>query len=240
MAEEPDEEDHFRLLDDLDSRIPREEAVRWLSIALEAVVENYAEYVDYNSTTTQSDRGDMLYTLLDYLRLRASYDRVAWNLQPVVLAHEVLVRSGHDEAANVWRAAVAERTASIAEDHLKRFTRLNRKYGMRLPSIADRLGERFVRPLVVDRLCALIEPAMNEAHDKPPPGEALPDDEAQRLRPLGRRHQRVHARHFRRRLRRARLAGHLGAGGRSRIVRWAGGRGVARSAVARFAGHAHA
>ena len=57
-------------------------------------MENYAEYVDYNSTTTQSDRGEMLYTLLDYLRLRASYDRVAWNLQPVVLAHEVLVRSG--------------------------------------------------------------------------------------------------------------------------------------------------
>ena len=115
-------------------------------------MENYPEYVDYNSTTTQSDRGEMLYTLLDYLRLRASYDRVAWNLQPVVLAHEVLVRSGHDEAAEVWRAAVSERTASIAEDHLKRFQRLNRKYGMRLPSIADRLGERFVRPLVVDRL----------------------------------------------------------------------------------------
>ncbi len=101
LTEEPDEEDHFRLIDDLDSRVPREEAVRWLSVALEAVVENYAEYVDYNSTTTQSDRGDMLYTLLDYLRLRASYDRVAWNLQPVVLAHEVLVRSGHDEAADV-------------------------------------------------------------------------------------------------------------------------------------------
>ncbi len=134
-------------------------------------MENYAEYVDYNSITTQSDRGDMLYTLLDYLRLRASYDRVAWNLQPVVLAHEVLVRSGHDEAADVWRAAVAERTSSIAEEHLKRFTRLNRKYGMRLPSIADRLGERFVRPLVVDRLCALIEPAMDEA-----PGKAQPAD----------------------------------------------------------------
>ena len=64
LAEEPDEEDHFRLLDDLDNRLTREEAVRWLTVALEAVVENYAEYVDYNSTTTQSDRGDMLYTLL--------------------------------------------------------------------------------------------------------------------------------------------------------------------------------
>jgi hypothetical protein len=171
LSEEPDHEEHFQLLDDLDSRVPREEAVRWLTVAMEAVVENYAEYVDYNSTTTQSDRGDMLYTLLDYLRLRSSYDRVAWNLQPVVLAHEVLVRSGHDEAADVWRAAVAERTTSIAEDHLKKFTRLNRKYGMRLPSIADRLGERFIRPLVVDRLCALIEPAMDEAHAKSQPGE---------------------------------------------------------------------
>jgi len=150
---------------------------------MEAVVENYAEYVDYNSTTTQSDRGDMLYTLLDYLRLRASYDRVAWNLQPVVLAHEVLVRSGHDEAAEVWRAAVAERTSSIAEDHLKKFTRLNRKYGMRLPSIADRLGERFIRPLAVDRLCALIEPAMDEAHAKTRPGGSPNIEAPQRVLP---------------------------------------------------------
>jgi hypothetical protein len=179
LTEEPGEEDHFQLLDDLDNRVPREEAVRWLTVAMEAVVENYAEYVDYNSTTTQSDRGDMLYTLLDYLRLRASYDRVAWNLQPVVLAHEVLVRSGHDEAAEVWRAAVAERTSSIAEDHLKKFTRLNRKYGMRLPSIADRLGERFIRPLAVDRLCALIEPAMDEAHAKTRPGDTSDSDATQ-------------------------------------------------------------
>ncbi|MEI8374574.1 MAG: hypothetical protein WCJ35_17250 [Planctomycetota bacterium] len=176
LTEEPDEEDHFSLLEDLDNRIPREVAVRWLTIALEAIVENYAEYIDYNSTTTQSDRGNMLYTLLDYLRLRASYDRVAWNLQPVVLAHEVLVRSGHDESAEVWRAAVAERTSSIAEDHLKRFARLNRKYGMRLPSIADRLGERFVRPLVVDQLCSLIEPAIDEAHGKTQPENSLGSD----------------------------------------------------------------
>jgi hypothetical protein len=172
LTEEPDEDEHFRLLDDLDGRVSREEAVRWLSVAMEAVVENYSEYIDYNSTTTQSDRGDMLYTLLDFLRLRASYDRVAWNLLPVVLAHEVLVRGGHEEAADVWRSAVGERTASIADDHLKKFARLNRRYGMRLPSIADRLGERFVRPLLVDRLCALVEPAMDEAPSRSRPAEA--------------------------------------------------------------------
>lgn len=168
LAEEPEAEEEFSMLGDLDGRLPREEAIRWLGVAMEAVVENYAEYVDYNSTTTQSDRGEMLYTLLDYLRLRASYDRVAWNLQPVVLAHEVLVRGGHDEAADIWRSAVGERTAAIAEEHLKRFTRLNRKYGMRLPSIADRLSERFVRPLVVDRLRALIRPAMDQAPGRRP------------------------------------------------------------------------
>jgi hypothetical protein len=119
----------------------------------------------------------MLYTLLDFPRLRASYDRVAWNLLPVVLAHEVLVRGGHDAAADAWRAAVGERTASIADDHLKKFTRLNRKYGMRLPSIADRLGERFVRPLLVDRLCALIEPAMDEAPGGLQPSEAAGGEE---------------------------------------------------------------
>ena len=90
----PDGEVSLRLLDDLDGPLDRAEAVRWLGLAIEAVVENYPEYVDYNSITTQSDRGDMLYTLLDFLRLRANYDRVAWNLRPILLTHEVLVRSG--------------------------------------------------------------------------------------------------------------------------------------------------
>jgi hypothetical protein len=111
----------------------------------------------------------MLYTLLDFLRLRASYDRLAWNLRPVVLAHEVLVRHGRDGAAEVWRRAVVERTAPIAEEHQKRFNRLCKKYGMRLPSIAEHLGERFVRPLEIDRLCAILRPAIDELRNGRPP-----------------------------------------------------------------------
>ena len=94
LLDEPDDHEPFRLVAELDGPLSREHAVRWLTVTLEAVVENYAEYIDYNSTTTQSDRGEMLYTLLDYLRLRTSYDQVAWKLQPVVQAHEVLVRVG--------------------------------------------------------------------------------------------------------------------------------------------------
>lgn len=166
LEEEPNPEEAVSLLADLDGKIKRDDAVRWLSIALEAVVERYAEYVDYNTTTTQSDRGDMLFMLLDFLRIATSYDRVAWNLRPIALAHEVLVRGGRNEAALMWRSAVAERTREIADDHLKRYARLSRKYGMRLPSVYERLAERFVRPLAIDRLCSLVGPAMS-----PPGGE---------------------------------------------------------------------
>jgi hypothetical protein len=169
LEADEDLEEPINLLEDLRGAIPRETAASLLELTLEAVLENYSEYIDYNSTTTQSDRGEMLYTLLDFLRVEASYDRVAWNLKPVVQAHEVLVRSGRAEAAGRWREAVVERTAAVAEQHLKRFEQLCQKYGMRLPSIADRLQERFVRPLDVDRLCARIGPAMEQLRAGQPP-----------------------------------------------------------------------
>ena len=165
IREMPEDDVSLRLLNDLNGPLNRSEAVHWLGLAIEAVVENYPEYVDYNSITTQSDRGEMLYTLLDFLRLRAGYDRVAWNLRPIMLTHEVLVRNGRDNSAEIWRRAVAERTDEIAEDCLRRLRNLNKKYGMKLPSIAERLEERFVRPLQVDRLCAMVRPAMEELRD---------------------------------------------------------------------------
>ena len=169
LAEDPEAEEECHLLGDLGAAIAPEDAAQWLGTAIEAVVENYGEYVDYNSITTQSDRGDMLYTLLDFLRLRANYDRLAWNLRPVTLAHQVLMRCGREGAAEIWRRAVAERTSPIAEEHLRRFHRLCKKYGMRLPSIAEHLGERFIQPLEIDRLCALLRPAIDEIRNGHPP-----------------------------------------------------------------------
>jgi hypothetical protein len=166
LSQEPNAAEEFRLLAELDGPLPREEAAHWLTVAIEAVAENYGEYVDYNTTTTQSDRGEMLYTLLDFLRVQAEYGRVAWNLRPIALAHEVLVRCGRETAAEIWRDAVVQRTASIADEHLKRMARLVKKYGMRLRSVADRLGERFVRPLMIDRLRGLVRPAIDELRNE--------------------------------------------------------------------------
>jgi hypothetical protein len=164
IEEEPqkDEESELKLLDDLGEKLPRAQAVKHLGLVIEAIVENYAEYRDYNSTTTQSDRGDLLYSLLDFLRLRVHYERVAWHLKPVMIAHTVLVRRGRSGAAEMWRRALAERTGDLADTLQKRCAELRKKYAMRLPTVTDRVAERFIRPLAIDRVRALIKPAMDE------------------------------------------------------------------------------
>ena len=162
LSMDDDAVENIRLLREIDEQWPRDDAVELLSIAIEAVVENYRVYRDYNTTTTQSDHGEMLYMFVDFLRQRAAYDRIAWNLKPVVWAHEILVRQGQEAAAEMWRRAVAERTTDLADGLLAELAKLQEKYGMKLPTVADRLAERFIRPLTTDRVLALVRPAMEE------------------------------------------------------------------------------
>jgi hypothetical protein len=163
LQEELDNDVKLKLLDDLDRDLPRADAVESMTLVLEAIVENYGEYRDYNSTTTQSDRGEMLYTLLDFLRLRARYDRVCWNLKPVVMAHEILVRRRRKRAAQTWRRALRDRIGQEADKFQQKLSDLQSKYAMQMPSVADRIAERFVRPMVIDRICSLVQPAVDEA-----------------------------------------------------------------------------
>ena len=161
LEEDPDAVEDIQLLADLGSGASRELSVELLGIALETVVENYRAYRDYNATTTQSDHGELLYMFVDFLRLRAAYDRVAWNLKPVIWAHEILVRHGRTVAAEMWRHAFAERTQDVADAHQRQLAKLSEQYGMQLPTITDRLDERFIRPLIIDQVCALVCPAMS-------------------------------------------------------------------------------
>jgi len=57
---------------------------------------------------------------------------------------------------------IVEQTSMVALQHLERYTRLTEKYGMRQLRRWRPLHERFVRPLDVDRIRALIKPAMAE------------------------------------------------------------------------------
>jgi hypothetical protein len=175
LLEEEGDASTLKLIKDLSADEPpltRAAAAAHLQTVAEVIVENYSEYKDYNSTTTQSDHGELLYTLIDCLRLKASYERVCWNIRPIVQAHEVLMRHGQIDTAELWRRALAERTGEAADALQKQFEVLGQRYQMRLPSIAARLAERFVRPLVVDGLRALVAPAIEEIRQGGP-GEAF-------------------------------------------------------------------
>src|SRR5262249_14596660 len=56
-------------------------------------------------------------------------------------------------------------TRESAEKYVHDLAKLEKTHGIRLATIRDRIEERFVQPLVLDRLCALIEPALAEAQD---------------------------------------------------------------------------
>jgi hypothetical protein len=157
-----DSSDQPRLIEEIAAGYDREQAAGMLTLILEAVGENFDVYRDFNTTTTQSDRGELIYMLLDMLRLKSSYDRFEWNLKPVTLVHQVLIRAGRTAAAETWRRAIAEKTSDVASWHLKRLAELSASYGLRLATVQDRLEERFVRPLAIDRMRALIRPAMEE------------------------------------------------------------------------------
>ena len=142
--------------------LPMKQAASRLRLVLEAVAENHSEYRDWNSTTTQSDRGDYLYILLEFLRIKAEYERIAWTLRPVSMAHRVLVRSGAAEAATAWRERMQEETADAADELVTRLTTLQQQTGVRLASVADRVHRPFTAMLEQDELESLVEPAVRE------------------------------------------------------------------------------
>jgi hypothetical protein len=163
LAENEDPLHPIRLLQDLDGPIARTEAAFLLETILRCIVEKFDRFLEYNTTTTQSDYGEQLHCLLDFLRLEAEYERQAWNLAPLELAHEVLSRQGRSEAAVLWQETLTRKTSALAKSFLQKLRRLERQHGMRLPSVTDRLSEKFVKPLALDRILALVRPAMQEA-----------------------------------------------------------------------------
>jgi hypothetical protein len=152
----------IRLIEELDRNIPRDQAERWLRLILETLLEHQDILRDYNQTCTQADFGDNLPLLFDFLKLKTRYERAAWNFRPLHFVHDVLVRR-HPPSAAEWCEQVGLLTHDLAEQLLKELDKLEQHHGMRLATVRQRLEERFVGPLEIDRLAALVEPACQRA-----------------------------------------------------------------------------
>jgi hypothetical protein len=160
-----------RLLEDLTSgALPLKQAATRLRLVLESIAENHAEYRDWNSTTTQSDRGECLHILLDFLRVKAEHDRIAWTLRPVNMAHRVLARRGALAAAAAWRTRMRDETRDTAAALVQRLTDLETHWSVRLASVSDRVRRPFTAALEQDELEALVEPAVAELFTGRPAG----------------------------------------------------------------------
>jgi hypothetical protein len=154
-----------RLADDLESgRLQLEEAAAHLEFVIQAILENYEIYKDYNATTAQSDYGENLHVLLVLLRLKTAYDRHRWTLEPAYTAHRILARRGLTGAAELLQRALADETASVAQSLLEQLHDAQTRLGIYLGSIEDLLEERFVRPLQVDRILTRVEALVNAAN----------------------------------------------------------------------------
>jgi hypothetical protein len=182
LAEEPDPLHPIRLLEELGRDVSRADAVRYLEFILQALVENYEEYKDYNTTSPQSDYGENLHVLLEFLQLKAAYERQAWQFRPLYLVHDVLCRKRQLGAAGVWQKSFELHRLMAATKLLEQQRQLEKGHGLRLRTIADRLEEKFEKSLQVDGLCAQIAPAMAEAQQDRE-GTALAAFQRQ-LRPL--------------------------------------------------------
>jgi hypothetical protein len=161
QLEQSPEGESLKIVREIDKSITRTKAARYLTLVFEAIIENYNEYRDFNSTTTQSDQGDLLYMFLDFLRLRVRYDRVCWHLRPVIWAHRILVRSGENRVARMWRRSLVTRIGPEADRYLEKFHKLRRQYSMQMMTVHDRLAEKFAHPMQVDRMRSLVARAMN-------------------------------------------------------------------------------
>ncbi len=153
-----------RLVEDWASgNIDRSRTSRSAEMVMQALIEHYDEYRDYNTTTTQSDYGENIHILLDFLRVKVRYDRYAWRMRPLALAHEVLCKRGNDALAIRWREFIVDKTAGLAEDLLDRLGALEIRHGLRLRTVRDRLEERFLMPLEIDQAAARIASAAEAA-----------------------------------------------------------------------------
>ncbi|MEM9412784.1 MAG: hypothetical protein AAGA30_16855, partial [Planctomycetota bacterium] len=156
----------LRLFDELDRAVSSERAANYLKLILEAICENYNEYRDYNTTTTQSDRGELLFSMLDFIRLRNRYDRVSWYLKPIVWGHEILVRDGQNSVARMLRRSLREQIGHEADRYLELLESLRSKYSMQMETVGRRLEGKFVHEMQIDRLRSLVRPAMNKPGTK--------------------------------------------------------------------------
>ena len=153
-----------QILDDIENGvIDAEAAAELIEFVLECVVDNFDRFLEYNTTTTYSDYGSRLYCLLDFLRVEVLYDRFEWNWIPWQVTQDTLEQAGRSSLADRMIDYVQDETRGQAEDLVEQLQDLEKKYGVQLPSLHDRVHERILGAMTQNRLASLVYRSCPEA-----------------------------------------------------------------------------
>jgi len=159
-----------RIVDDLeDGKLDREHAIDIMEFVYESVVDNFDVFLEYNTTTTQSDYGNRLFCLLDFLRIKSLYDRFEWNHLPYHYVHEIMSRIEVGDMAARVSDELIEATSETAERIVEELQELEDAYGVRLPTLHDLICDRLIGPLQVNRMAARVvrcNPELPEVNDE--------------------------------------------------------------------------
>ena len=79
---------------------------------------------------------------------------------------------------SLWEQSISRKSHGLSDENLRSYNRLNAMYGIWLPSVHERLQERFIRPLQVDRMCALVGQAVKDIRTNATSNPASPNPDA--------------------------------------------------------------
>ncbi|MGQ9503555.1 MAG: hypothetical protein ACUVQG_00830 [Thermogutta sp.] len=163
LVQESNNAQWSRLIEALDTgELNPKKAAEYLRLILEAVIENYEDYLDYNSMTTQSDYGKNLHILIDFLRLKCEYQRRHWMLKPFFLAHRCLIHAQLWDAAQIWEESVNSHFQGWSEIFVKKYDAIRSAHGIHLPGLFETLNNGFGFTLAMQHVLGLVQHVVRE------------------------------------------------------------------------------
>lgn len=168
-------------------------AAEYLRMIIESVLENYEDYLDYNAMTTQSDYGQNLHVFLDFLRVKAEFQRREWLLKPFLLAHRTFLNFELWDLAEAWEDRIRSHFQGWTEIFVRKYERLRKTHGVHLLGLYEMLKEGFIFPFLMQHILALVRPAVQELEKQTPP--RIFPRLVQRVRAVGPCHVRHGLRH---------------------------------------------
>jgi hypothetical protein len=163
LVKESDAPQWSRLIAALDTgELNPKKAAEYLRLIIEIVLENYEDYLDYNSMTTQSDYGQNLHILIDFLRLKCEYQRRHWMLKPFFLAHRCLINWQLWDLAEIWEETVESHFQGWSEVFVKKYNRIRDSHGIHLPGLFETLNKGLGFPLAMQHVLGLVRHVIQE------------------------------------------------------------------------------